>query len=421
MPSDYIPVGVEAIAYQSTKFYDELTDLVDQFRKADVYTTQEAAKMGIPKLIEDYTGLSVRVDVESSWAPNAMIRIPDMDKNHPMLNNFYRSWYTNNDLHTISKMVNDKFTGVVDRKNSKVSGHFSKITAPLYLTTSLLKSEKFTAREIAAIMLHELGHLYTFFERIIDLVSINYAAWAAAERIMKTEQDADRVIILTEFSNAVDADLIDKETMAKMDGKEVIFTHLVCETVKNRRNEEGDMVYSYRGYEFSSDQFAVRHGAGADLGSALDKVYRAQFLNPSYISWPTHVAIQSVSFLYHVLMASTGFGGALFTAIVLLAARPMNKTYDDPRQRMERIKREMVGELKLKLSDERRRQLVQDIEAIDIMMSDVKDKAEWLEAVWKYLLPAGRSNQAKMEFQQTLERLANNNLFFQAARLDNMA
>lgn len=421
MPSDYIPVGVEAIAYQTTKFYDELTELVEQFRKANVYTTQEAAKMGIPKLIEDYTGLSVRIDIESSWSPNAMIRIPDMDKNHPMLNNFYRGWFTNNDMHTISKMVNDKFTGVIDRKNSKVAGHFSKITAPLYLTTALLKSEKFSASEIAAIMLHELGHLYTFFERIIDLVSINYAAWSAAERIMKTEQDADRVVILTEFSNAVNADLIDKETMAKMDGKDVIFTHLVCETVKNRRNEEGDMVYSYRGYEFSSDQFAVRHGAGADLGSALDKVYRAQFLNPSYISWPTHVAIQSIGFLYQVLMASTGVAGGLFVALFLLAARPMNKTYDDPRQRMERIKREMVGELKLKLSDERRRQLVQDIEAIDTMMSNVNDKAEWLEAIWKYLIPAGRSNQAKMEFQQSLERLANNNLFFQAARLDNMA
>lgn len=421
MPRDFIPVGVEAIAYQTTKFHEELTDKVDQFRKAGIFTTQEAAKMGIPKLIEDYTGMSVRIDIEASWAPNAMIRIPDMDKNHPMLNNFYRGWFTNNDMHTISKMVNDKFTGVIDRKNARVAGHFSKITAPLYLTTAILKSEKFTAREIAGVMLHELGHLYTYFERIIDLVSINYAAWSAAERIMKTELDADRVVILTEFSNAVDAKLIEMETMAKMDGKEVIFTHLVCETVKNRRNEEGDMVYSYRGYEFSSDQFAVRHGAGVDLAAALDKVYRSQFLNPSYISWPTHVAIQSIGFLYHVLMASTGFGGALFTAIVLLAARPMNKTYDDPRQRMERIKREMVGELKLKLSDERRRQLVSDIEAIDTMMSGINDKAEWLEAIWKYLIPAGRSNQAKMEFQQSLERLANNNLFLQAARLENLA
>lgn len=421
MPSDFIPVGVEAIAYQSTKFYDELTDLVEQYRKAGIYSTTEAAKIGIPKLIEDYTGMSVRIDVEDSWSPNAMIRIPDMDKNHPMLNNFYRGWFTNNDMHTISKMVNDKFTGIIDRKNAKVAGHFSKITAPMYLTTAILKSEKFTSREVTAIMLHELGHLYTYFERIIDLVSINYAAWSAAERIMKTEQDTDRVVILTEFSNAVDANLIEKETLAKLDGKEVIFTHLVCETVKNRRNEEGDMVYSYRGYEFSSDQFAVRHGAGSDLAIALDKVYRAQFINPSYLSWPTHVAIQSVSFLYHLLMASSGFVGTLFTALVLLAARPMNKTYDDPRQRMERIKREMVGELKLKLSDERRRQLVQDVEAIDTMMVGVKDKAEWLEAVWKYLLPAGRSSQAKMEFQQTLERLANNNLFLQAARLDNLA
>ena len=107
--------------------------------------------------------------------------------------------------------------------------------------------------------------------------------------------------------------------------------------------------------------------------------------------------------------------------MVLLAARPMDKTYDDPRQRMERIKREMVGELKLKLSDERRRQLVQDIAAVDTMMASVVDKAPWLEAIWKYLLPTGRSNQAKMEFQQTLERLANNNLFLQAARLENMS
>lgn len=422
MPSDFVPaVGVEAIDYQSTKFFTELTGLLDQFRKGDVYTSVEASKLGIPKLIENYTGLSVRIDVESSWSPNAMIRIPDMDKNHPLLNNFYRGWFTNNDLHTISKMVNDKFTGVIDRKNAKVAGDFSKVTAPLYLTSALLKSEKFTTAQIAAVVLHELGHLYTFFERIIDLVSINYAAWSATEQVLKTQRDEDRVVILTEFSKAVNADLMDKETVAKMDGKEQVFIHLVCETVKNRRNEEGDMVYSYRGYEFSSDQFAIRHGAGADLAFGLDQVYRAQFLNASYLPWPIHVAIQSIAFLYNLLLATSGISGALFVAMVLLAARPMDKTYDDPRQRMERIKREMVGELKLKLSDERRRQLVQDIAAVDTMMASVVDKAAWLEAIWKYLLPTGRSNQAKMEFQQTLERLANNNLFLQAARLENMS
>lgn len=422
MPSDFAPaVGLEVIDYQTTAFFKQLTDKIEQWKTSAIFTPEEANRLGIANLIEEHTGLSVRIDIDQGNYPNAMVRIPSMDKNHPMLNGFLRAWYTNDDTHTITKLVNDKFTGVVDRKRGRVSGHFSKITAPLFLTKALLTSPKFVASQIAAIVLHELGHLYTFFERIIDITSINYAAWTATQRIIKTENDADRIAILTDYSKTVDVALRDSETIIVGQDSDQIFLHLVTETLKNRRNEEGDMIYALRGYEFSCDQFAVRHGAGKELATALDQIYRAQFLNPSYNSWPLHVALNIGSALLTLLSLTGGPAGIILTTLALLTARPMNKVYDDPRQRMERIRREMVGELKLDLSAERRRQLVEDIAGVDDMMKVIVDKAGWLEAVWKYLVPAGRSNQAKMEFQQSLERLGSNDLFLQSAKIENLA
>lgn len=420
MPRDLNP-GLEVIAYQSSDFFVKLTDKFEQWRTSAIFTPEEANRLGIAALIEDATGLSVRVDVEDSFAPNAMVRIPEMDKNHPMLINFMRAWHTNDDMHKISKLVNDKFTGIIDRRNGKVAGHFSKITAPIYFTKGLLEGKKFTAAQIAAICLHELGHLFTFFERIIDVTSINYAAWTATQRILKTEADVDRIQILTDYTGAVSAELRDAETIIQGQSEEAIFIHLVTETIKNRRNEEGDMIYAYRGYEFSCDQFAARHGAGKDLVGALDLIYREQFLNPSYISWPTHVAIQIIASAFVIWACSVNIRACIMIVIGLLAARPMNKVYDDPKERMERIRRELVGNLKLKLSDERRRQTVSDIAGIDTMMKAVNDKPLVLEAVWKYLIPTGRANHAKMEFQKSLERLGSNDLFLQSAKIENLA
>jgi hypothetical protein len=121
--------------------------------------------------------------------------------------------------------------------------------------------------------------------------------------------------------------------------------------------------------------------------------------------------------LFFLMIGSLILTGLL--VLILVCARPLEKIYDDPKERLARIRREMVGELKLTITDKRRKEIVQDLATLDYLLSKMDDKANILEAIWKYVIPTGRKTVAKKEFQQSIERLANNDLFVSAAKLIN--
>ena len=416
-------VATEAIDHQGTKrLLEPLADLLGEIRRGGEYTDAVFSARGMSALIEAQTGLSVKFTIIDLPFIDASVRIPQLDKNHPLIANFLRIYATNDDMESVQKFVKGRFAGMYDRKDGKVYGDFTKITCPINLTTGLLKDESFHDHEIAAIILHELGHISSYFERLIDLVSANYAITTATEKILKLERNIDRVELLLEFDKYTGVTVPDKETIVSSDNRGTIYTHLICEVVKQRRNEEGDELYSYRAFEFSADQFAVRHGAGKYLVTSLDKIHRKQWLNPSYISWPLHVMLSIIRVLGFMALVKVQMSTNPFTLIatigVLLTARPLNKIYDDPRERFDRIDREMVSELKNRqLTQERRDQILSDLYVVREASQYVKDKPGVVETIWAYVIPSGNDSRKRIEFQQSLERLANNNLFYAAAKL----
>ena len=419
-------VGLEVIAYQGeSDLFNAITKIIKQIKIAGLYDPASIVKSDLSAAIESFCGISTKITIEDSNTPNAMVQIPQLDKNHPIIHNTYRAWLNNDDLVKAKKFMDGKFTGFVSKKEARVYGAFSKLTVPIIITRGLLHADDFLDEEIAAVILHELGHVFSYFERIIDVMSFNYAAEAVSERILKTFRDEDSVELLLEYDKVFDVKLPDKETVAKSKNKDVVFTHIVSETIKQRRNEEGDEIYSYRGFEFSSDQFATRHGGGRYLVTALDKIYRRGWFNSSYSSWPCHIMCEIVKVtifatFFPLLALANPFVGVLWV-LVILCARPMNKTYDDPRERFDRVYREIVGELKNKsLTADRRNQVLSDLKVITAINESVSDKRSFFEAIWAYVIPSGNSSRKKMEFQQTLERLANNDLFVASAKFDSL-
>ena len=423
-------VGNEVIAYQDGKTARLMTECFESIMTAGVFTDRAIAESGLSKILLDQMGLSVEIAVVDSSAVNACVAVPDIDRNNPLINDWERKWFRNGDLAAIQKFVNGKFNGLVDRENARVGGDFSKLTVPMYITRGLLASPEYTPGEKAAVIGHECGHIFTYFERMVDTLTSNYAALSSVERILNTARPEDRIEILREYDSALGVSIPDKENTVRLEKGEAIYVHVVAETIKQRRNEEGDLVYSYRGFEQSSDQFTTRHGFGRDLVTALDKIHRSSFYNSSYVSWPTHIAVQVIKVTGYLLVLDLqlralfiqkllGAAFNLFALILpLLADRPMNKSYDEPFARAERIRREMIGQLKDKnLLPAKRRQIVEDIEIITETMKGVEDKRPVMEAVWAYIVPAGRDSRAKMEYQQMIERLANNDLFTKSAKL----
>jgi len=409
-------IGFEAIAYQGkSKLADRLTQLIDDWRASRIFNSEEAARRGLAATVFELTGISIRVDVVDVPYSNASVELPSIDKNHPLVNNYQRGWLANRDLHKVLNFVGGTFSGMVDRKEARVYGDFSKLNCPTTLTTGLLMNPLIGSRGVAAILLHELGHVFTFFEYILDMFNMNYAAANVSHRVLKTETDQQRIEIISEYEKATGTVIEDKELLIRQDKADTIFVKLVTETVKKRRNVEGNEVYSYRGFESVSDQFAVRHGVGRDLQLALAVIERENG-STSHYGWVVHICVEYLKLIGFMFM--TGMTAGMFAIIILLCSRPLNKIYDDPKERAVRIRNEMLGELKGKLTDGRRKEIVADIHAIDVCIKEMSDKKTIMEAIWAYLIPSGRQSEAKRKFEQQLEALGNNNLFYASSMLE---
>lgn len=407
--------GFEAIAYQgNSKLAERLTQIINDWRPSCTFTTDECARRGLAAAIFEGTGISVRFEVTDVPYSNAAVELPSIDKNHPLINNYQRGWLSNRELHKVLNFVGGKFSGYVDRKQGRVYGDFCKLTCPAWLTTGLLKNTAISSRGIASIVLHELGHVFTFYERIIDLFNMNYAASAVATRVLKLESDQERIELISEYEKATNTVIDDKEVLIRQDKDGPVYVKLVTETIKQRRNIEGNEVYSYRGFEQCSDQFAVRHGVGRDLQLALAVIERENG-STSHEGWVVHIALEYLKLIGFMFM--TGMTCGMFAVLVLLCSRPLNKIYDDPKERAVRIRNEMVGELKLKITDARRKEIVTDINSIDICIKELQDKKTIMEAIWAYMIPSGRESEAKRKFEQQLEALGNNNLFYASSML----
>lgn len=414
-------VATEAIAHQGkSKLFDVIAASIEELRSAGDFSDEAVAKLGLSARIEAMSGIATKFHIIRAPFYNAAVQPPQLDKNHPMIANILRTMASNEDLDTVKKFSGNKLIGTVDKTDGRVYGGFSKLVCPVYLTTALLEDKTFTHRELASIILHELGHVFAYFERLIDLVTMNYAIHTAVERMLKLESMVDRVEVLSEFDKYTGVEIPDKETVATSNVKGTIYTHLACESVKQRRNVEGDETYSYRGFEFSADQYATRHGAGAELVTALDKIERKMWLNPSYISWPLHIMVELVKVTVYVIGGVLAAKSNPFTLIgtigILIAARPMNKLYDDPEDRFKRIEGEMVSELKNRqITDERRKQVLTDLDIVREVSKQVSSKRSFWEATWAYVIPSGNAARKRMEFQQQLEGMSNNDLYVASA------
>lgn len=423
---DFAPryrIGNEAMQYRlDSKLFPRLQEAIHQLRSVGNYDPSTLAQSGISKIVMEETGINILMRVERAPVVNAGVYIPDLDRNNPILTNMMRGWRSNTDLHKVMNFTNGSFNGVVDKKRGMIAGDLSKMVVPMFVTSAMMDNTNYTDLEVAAAIGHEVGHLWAYFERLIDLVSMNYAASYVAERVLKIATDVDRIKLITEYETAMDIKLVDKETIATSESAGVIYTHLVLETVKNRRDAEGNEVYSHRGFEFSSDQFVTRHGGGLEIASVVAKM-SLEYGSPATRSWTTHIFLNVLSAV--LFLAGMGIlivGGRWFTAIcaglLIIGSNPMDRIYDEPAQRIERIRAEMVGGLKEAVSAEQRASIAHDIALLDKIVEDFEDKPGWHELIWMYLIPTGRKTKSNMSLQQSLEKLMNNDLFVAAARLE---
>jgi hypothetical protein len=410
-------ISLESIAMQSGQFFEMLVENITFLRNDGRYTTATIKESGIMETIRLQTGLAVDVNVRKEGGIGAYVLLPNVDRNHPFIRSEFRQ-FLNNDVGVSALNFKDVAPkGTVNTQTGKVTGWFTEVRTQMVLSYALMTADRITAQEVAAIILHELGHLFTYFLHLGSTVLSNLVVSAAARQIVGAKDYGEREYVLTEAERTLGIEIPNKEALAKITtDKEAkgVQTVMLTTLVEKARFETGFNIYEVRSCEQIADQFAVKHGAGVHLASALDKIYR-QYGHRSYRNRMLHVMLEISKLVLFVV--GLWIGMVIPLLLYVIHYNPLLKEYDDPKQRFEFIISTLTDDLKKRdLPEERRKQLVNDIEVVKNIAQNADDKRTINQIFWQYCRGEGSQAAKQEKLAKAIQEFTSSALFTSASK-----
>ncbi|QFP93086.1 hypothetical protein [Serratia phage PCH45] len=413
-----------AVAFQvSNIFRMELTNAIEESRgtgKLDI--------VRIAAVIKKHTNLSVQVGLDTTLVPNAYVIPPKVDKNHPIVNEWRRAFNANTDGINSINFTNGAAFGGVDFETGKVSGVFSKLTSEIWITKGAIEGYgqiRLTSGEITGMIIHEIGHVITYFATLGQTFRTAFILDGFVRETMKVNEKEVRYKLIREFESETGVTISDKVRVAESENEGSIATVVLSDIIESSRSQYGTTLYDMRSWEALSDQYAARMGCAGELASALDKLYG--IYEPMYYRGTFKYLMVEIGKFLGVFLLITA--NALLLNIlglviifVYLSASPHQREYDNPHERLVKLRNELIAQLKDKnINKERSASLLADIEAINRALDNVKDRHSFFEKFWLVVSPYTR-RQVKMGKEiQELEQLVNNEIFVEAAKLKKLA
>lgn len=411
-------LSLESMAYQSSKLFAELTESIEFLRADGQYTTKEILESGIQERLRTRTKMQINFIINAKTGYGAYMHMPLMDKNHPFINEAFREWNTSRE--GIAWLNGMKQKASLDFEKGEVGGLFMDIPVDITLGLSLIGDRRFSAEEIASIILHELGHAWTYFVHLGTTVISGLHAGMLAREVMGVSSTEERVKLISQSERALGIEIPNKEELARLNAKQLgngVQMVVITSVAEKQRSETGHRVYEMRACEQIADEYAVKYGAGRSLVTALEKLYRIYGQTSSFRSAPLHILIEAakaIGFLFLVFFGGPATGFLLMTRILL--TNPLESSYDKPEARALLIKQRIIGQLKdRELPAEKVHQLKADVEVIDGVLAGMRDKSTLVELFWSNYMTEGSSAAKGIAFNKRLEELLYNDLFTEAS------
>lgn len=414
-----LSVGNEAVAVQQmNKLFVEITAAVSKLRGKKV-TNEDLRKSGIQEAIQKRTRIKATLlSTDVPWT--AFVVVPKLDRNHPLLNQARRNEFSDTDMMKALSKTPDLVKGSVDIEASTVHGIFEDLENEIVVSQSLFLTNRLTDEEVAAIICHEVGHIWTYCRMVGGLVTMNYAIDSTVRGVFGTEDPVQKKEFIDAFCKLRDIELEDRQALAQEKSKQGLATVLLQREIDKSISANGSSLYDETAFEQLADQWATRHGGGIHLVTANDKLNRLSG-DPVYrggIKFYTYEVAKTVAF---TAVATLGGVTGLLVCGMLTLQNPHRSEYDNPKDRAERIKRDLNSALKdRKLPKERKEALLKDIELIDAIVKDMEVRDSFLQIGWRVISHNTRKQLSQKELQQNIERLLNNDLFASAARFSTL-
>lgn len=401
--------ALEEIHFQNGKFYAELTQAFEQFADLKAAKLPESGLYEqLAAVIHKHTNFKITV-VNATHGP--AISVPMMDKNHVLLPTFMRWAAHNADGKRMIAEAGGLIKGEVNLKTGKVSGMWADLDVHLIFPAALVASKELTAQEMAAIVLHEVGHFFVYCEFITHTVTTNYVLAGMARELDGSGGPDEREQVLVSVKKALQLKDLDTKMLAHASNNKVVETVVITGVARRIRSELGSDFYDNTSFEALADQYAARQGAAGAVVSGLDKMNRA-YAHRSYLSTAGFWWYEALKFVLAV--------NPLFTVIMLyVGVTELNAAtmHEPPEARFQRLRNQLVEQLKNRqLTAATYQKVKADLLAIDRVLREVNDRRTVFQVLF------GNSHGwDQMKLQKELELLAANDLFVKAQELSRLA
>lgn len=404
----------------------KLITAVDKLRMGGDLGTRAVKESQISEMINDRFGTNVTLIVTKGYFMGAAVELPPLTNDHPFYNliNPTRGNDTGRLLSTFGER--GQRIGKINLDTGKLSGVFNKIPSDLIVDESLLKDMRFTTRNIIAIILHEIGHVFFYYYFMLNTTLATFITAKVAAEAAGAKNDNERKVIFDKGAKILGIDGVSVTTMLGQDATtnatelQAIY---INETRNYLRSETGYSLYEIKTNEQLADYFPSRFGLSYDLADGLEKIYRYsgnRATIPSISNTITNVTVV----LMGLTAAAVTMGIAIPALLLMLNAGVSNSTnnllstYDRPKDRIDGIKKNLIQELK-QAESLNKKQLTSLIEQVD-KLSAISDRLFINETLTDYIanrvIPFSKNVKKQIEFQKTIEDLLYNEIFVKAAK-----
>lgn len=427
-------------------FFKKVDELLTSIR-GDIkegYLSLETNRAGNVKTLEKLINDRFKINTQLVTTGHSAAVVPFFgNDNHVLMKEFFRDtkWLSSEKEFIAPK---ETIKGTVDLATPCLGGDYTRAKSTLYLNFNKLMSgltyggAMLTNREIIAVMLHELGHIFyplAFIERI-DRTNLIFEQ---AVRDLK-KGNADKRKILSAALSEINKKSADRLANDVVSDNPIVATKAVMKILGEATlQHQSDATYTETNFEMLADNFAVRFGYGAELVTSLEKmmpggvrygdiiVHTSFFFKSLYslslvlltlVGGRSALSANPVGavliFFFHVVPAAL----FLFLLVRSSGEASRNWTYDDLVVRYSRIRSQMIASIKERSYT--KTDAARLIENIDTIGGLIKEGRNWrtpIDLFFNTFNPADRRAKDSIERQQALELLINNDLFLASLKV----
>lgn len=435
--------ALESIQFQKSDLFNEITLCIGKMRNLKTINKQGILEGpdvdNLAAVISKYTGLGYTF-VDNGYGFTAYTPILNQhifDRNLDS-NKFGEAVQEIDHHYSVRKMMEamktDILKGTVSLKESKVTGFFSDLKCFMSIPRFMLNDKTWLDEELAAFVLHEIGHSFTSFEYLSRTVTTNQALSLMQRTMDKTTSYEDRKIVMATAMQAEKIKLdADAQKLILGDVTPEAMTLIVInQQIEACKSELGASVYDLVSCEYLADQFAARHGAGRYLITALDKC-AARGVDIGVSSFYFRLGMNMM--IVGVAVAGLGFpltGLAVGVFSLLLGTGQwaydnskyeMTHGYDNDLTRMNRIKHQMVERVKdTECPPDEKKFILSYLDEVEPVIKKYQgqNNPKLKDRIAFFFSKKHKYDFEFKAFQKDLEELGNNDLFIMSEKLKNL-